>query len=241
MSSADTVLAAGTELFVHRDPSAVDRYWARDYRQHSPLAPDGPAGLRGFAEHLPEDFAFEPLRVLDDGHLVAVHGVYRGLGPVPLVAFDVFRVADGRIAEHWDAMEPLLPGPDGTRPGVDGPTAVTERERTRTNKGVAAEWVETALIGGDPGAAADHVRTGGYVDHAPATEATPPAYRRLHRVVGEGNFALTVSEAAGEAAGELAGAVARYDLWRLENGRIAEHWGVAQPVPERMAHANGMF
>jgi predicted SnoaL-like aldol condensation-catalyzing enzyme len=31
------------------------------------------------------------------------------------------------------------------------------------------------------------------------------------------------------------------DIWRLTDGRIAEHWDVVQPVPEPSATPNGMF
>ncbi|MFI7483487.1 nuclear transport factor 2 family protein [Kocuria sp. M1R5S2] len=237
MTSAETVIAAGTELFRDRDPSAVDRWWAEDFRQHSPLAPDGREGLRDLVQHLPEDFRVEIVRVLDDRDLVAVHAVYEGLGPGPVVGFDVFRVAGGRIAEHWDVMAPLRHGPRGTRPQVDGPVEVTDRERTRDNKTLAAEWVETALIGHEPGMVQDHVAFDGVEDHAAGGDRC--LYRRLHRVVGEGNFVLTVCE--GVAASDRGRTVACYDLWRLEDGRIAEHWAVVQPEPEEMAHGNGML
>ncbi|WP_205928520.1 nuclear transport factor 2 family protein [Rhizobium leguminosarum] len=48
----------------------------------------------------------------------------------------------------------------------------------------------------------------------------------IHQVLGEGNFVLTVSE------GTVGGApTAFYDLFRVENGKIAEHWDVIETIP----------
>lgn len=52
-------------------------------------------------------FRHEEARVIAEGDLVAVHGVYYGFGPNPLVAFDLFRVADVKLAEHWDIVAPV--------------------------------------------------------------------------------------------------------------------------------------
>jgi predicted SnoaL-like aldol condensation-catalyzing enzyme len=41
--------------------------------------------------------------------------------------------------------------------------------------------------------------------------------------------------------GEQGEGLAVVDLWRLENGRIVEHWDVEQPVPESSRVPNGMF
>ena len=55
-------------------------------------------------------------------------------------------------------------------------------------------------------------------------------------MIGEGNFVLTQSE------GEFAGKPTVYhDLFRIENGQIAEHWDVMQEIPAEMPHGNGML
>lgn len=121
MDNKELVLTAAGELFGAKDPSAVDRWVAPDYRQHSALIGDGPEALRGLVANLPEGFRYELARVIADGDLVALHGVYHGFGPEPLVAFDLFRVADGKLAEHWDALTPVVAETASGRSQTDGP------------------------------------------------------------------------------------------------------------------------
>ncbi|MFI7494351.1 nuclear transport factor 2 family protein [Kocuria sp. M4R2S49] len=244
MSSKQIVLTAGRELFGDRDASSVDRHWAPDYRQHSALAPDGTEGLRAMFQQLPDDFRFEPLRVLEDGDMVAVHCVYHGFGPEPTVAVDVFRVEDGKIAEHWDALAPL-PGGSAGRRRTDGPRETTGHERTAANKALLTEWVHERLIGADRDALEELARDPRYVEHG-ADPDERITRGTLRRVLGEGDFVLTVTEALlgrGNGGAEHGDPVPAgcYDLWRVADGRILEHWEVCQPVPERMPHGNGFF
>jgi len=102
-SNSDLVREALTALFINRDVSALDKYWASDYRQHNPQMADGTEGLRG---PLPEGFKYEMGAIAGEGDMVFVHGRYTGFAPVPLVAVDIFRVVDGKLAEHWDVLQP---------------------------------------------------------------------------------------------------------------------------------------
>ena len=64
-------------------------------------------------------------------------------------------------------------------------------------------------------------------------------YDKLHMVMGEGNFVLAVSE--GKFGKEEP--TAFYDLFRLENGQIVEHWDVIAPIPPKAKwkNKNGKF
>ena len=103
------VLAGIKGVFIDRDPSAVDRLFSADYRQHNPQIPNGPAAIKALLGNLSRDFKYEPGLVMADGDYVSIHGRYTGWGPKPMIAVDIFRVANGNIAEHWDVMQEEVP------------------------------------------------------------------------------------------------------------------------------------
>ena len=103
------VLAGIKGVFIDRDPSAVDRLFSADNRQHNPQIPNGPAAIKALLANLSRDFKYEPGLVMANGDYVSIHGRYTGWGPKPMIAVDIFRVANGKIAEHWDVMQEEVP------------------------------------------------------------------------------------------------------------------------------------
>ncbi|MFD4872440.1 nuclear transport factor 2 family protein [Streptomyces sp. NPDC058420] len=253
MSNAkNTVVTAAGELFGQKDPSAVDRWVAADYIQHSALAADGPEALRQLVAGLPEGFRYEGARVIADGNLVALHGTYHGFGPEPLVAFDVFRVdAEGKLAEHWDALTPLVKDTASGRSQTDGPAEVTASEETEANRALVAEFAQEVLVRADYSVLTDYISTGTYDQHNPeaadgldgfgaaatkwAEQGKNLVYKTVHKVIAEGEFVLLQSE------GEFGVPVAYYDLFRVQDGKIVEHWDVISPIPAELPHVNGLF
>jgi predicted SnoaL-like aldol condensation-catalyzing enzyme len=108
-ANKDLVLAGITGVFIDRDPNVLDRLFSDDYRQHNPQIPSGTAAIKGLLGTLPNNFKYEPGLVVAEGDYVFIHGRYFGWGPKPMVAVDIFRVADGKIAEHWDVMQEEVP------------------------------------------------------------------------------------------------------------------------------------
>ena len=103
------VRKAMTELFVHRDVSAVKRYFGSPYLQHNPTVGDGAEDLPKVVNALPANFKYEPGMIVADGEFVMIHGRYTGWGPKPLVTVDIFRVKKGKLVEHWDVMQEDVP------------------------------------------------------------------------------------------------------------------------------------
>lgn len=103
------VLAGIKGVFIDRDPSVLDRLFSNDYKQHNPQIPNGIAAIKAILAKLPADFKYEPGLVVAEGDYVAIHGLYIGWGPKPMVAVDLFRVANGKIAEHWDVLQENVP------------------------------------------------------------------------------------------------------------------------------------
>ena len=251
MNNKDLVIQAGGELFGAKDPTAVDRWVAADYKQHSSLIADGPEALRGLVAGLPEGFRYDGARAIADGEWVALHGTYHGLGPEPLVAFDLFRVTDGKLAEHWDALTPVVANTVSGRSQTDGPTAPRDLAKTEANRQLVTDFAEAVLKGADYSVLTDYISTGTYHQHNPeaadglagfgaaaaawAEQGKHLVYKTIHKVVAEGDLVLVQSE------GEFGVPVAYWDLFRVEDGKIVEHWDVIAPIPAKLPHTNGLF
>jgi len=98
-------LRALTGVFIDRDPGVVETHFAKDYIQHNPAIPNGSAVVQAVIARLGPEVSYEPGMVAAEGDLVMIHGRYVGLGPKPMIAVDIFRVADGKVTEHWDVLQ----------------------------------------------------------------------------------------------------------------------------------------
>jgi predicted SnoaL-like aldol condensation-catalyzing enzyme len=250
-SNKATAIEALTATLGKGDIAAVDQYFDPSYVQHNPDIANGTEPLKALITslHASGMFKSQTARVIADGDLVAFHGRYEGFGPTPLVAFDVFRMKDGKIVEHWDNLTAeTAPNPSG-HSQIDGATAITDLDKTDANKELVTDFVTRALIKGEHVDFTKYINPTTYVQHNSqvadglegfgafmgemAAKGISMKYNQVHQVIGEGNFVLTLSDGT---FGDQAQAF--YDLFRVEDGLIVEHWDVISAMPSADAKHN---
>lgn len=256
MSPVELVLTLLTAAFVDHDPDAARQYLAPDYIQHNPAIPTGAEGLAVAIPMVAQaGMTVTTHRVLSEGNLVVLHNTYENadaFGAPSFVAFDIFRVEDGVVAEHWDNLQAPPETTLSGRTMTDGPTEVADRDKTAANKDLVLGFVRDVLGGAAPENVATYMDPAVYMQHNPniadGLEGLMTAIKAYadqglvitkfepQIVVADGNFVFVASDAV------MGGDPwAFFDLWRVDNGKIVEHWDVVAPIPAEMAHDNGKF
>ena len=253
--SKKSIVGAFLGAVLQQDAAKMRELANADYIQHNPFIP---TGLEPFIQLLPvlkaHGTTAENVRMFEDGHYVFMHNIWRNAAPFGadvMVSFDIIRVDEhGKVAEHWDAMMAQTPPNPSGHTLTDGPTAITDLDKTETHKAQVKRLFD-ALIHGTPeqaGAAVQANFAPDYKQHNPMAAdgltgfmAAMPSeqwvFKKQHKVLGEGNFVLSISEGTHRGT-----PVVFYDLLRFDGGKIVEHWDVIQAIPTSgLANNNGMF
>ena len=235
------------------DPEAVAVVNEVRYIQHNPQTHEGSEGLAALFQRLSKTSPrVNIVRAFEDGDFVFAHTEYDFASRK--IGFEIFRFEDGRAVEHWDNIQERQGPNKSGRSMVDGPTEAVDLELTASNRTLVRSFVESVLIDGNLDQLTDFVDEKAYAEHNPrlgdgiallrsALEAEDNGYRRIdyqriHRILAEGSFVLCVSE--GSYSGEHS---AFYDLFRLANGKIVEHWDTTEKIAPRnmWKNDNGKF
>lgn len=236
------------------DQQAISYVNPERYTQHNLAVGDGLAGFGEVLQALPKDSAkVNVVRAFTDGDYVFSHTDYNFFGPK--VGFDIFRFENGLIVEHWDNLTVKADTPNpSNRTELDGSTILLDLDKTDENKALVSSFVDAILVKGEMGQLATFIDADNYLQHNTqiadglsglaaafedmAKQGISMVYTENHIILGQGNFVLSVSE------GSLADApTSFYDLFRVEGGKIVEHWDVIETIPAQSEwkNINGKF
>ena len=224
------------------------------YIQHNPQTQEGGEGLAVLFKQLAKSAPRVHIaRIFSDGDYVFAHTEYDFSHSN--IGFEIFRFEGDQTVEHWDNIQ-LRKGPNPSGHSmVDGATAITDWDKTEANREKVRSFVEEVLIHQQFNKLEDYIDSVGFIEHNPRigdgisalrSALSDPAsnhnitiqYDRVHRILAEGNFVLSVSEGFLNLAH-----TAFYDLYRMEQGRIVEHWDTTESIPARSEwkNDNGKF
>lgn len=240
--------------FATGDTETAAELLDENYIQHNLAYGTGEEAFIGSVEYLASaeaETTVDNVRAFEDGDYVFLQTVYNFAGAGEQVAFDIFRFdEDGEIAEHWDNLAALAEeaNPSG-HTQIDGTTEITDLDKTEENRELVENFLYDVMQGNNPDKTADYFDGDTYIQHntaiadgvsglndalaALAEQGIQMIYDETHMVLAQGNFVLAVSE--GTYGGEH---TSYYDLWRVEDGKIAEHWDVMETIADESEWQN---
>ena len=236
------------------DEAAVAVVNPNKYIQHNPQTHEGGEGLAELFKRLAKSSPrVNIVRVFSDGDYVFAHTEYDFSSSN--IGFEIFRFEGDMTVEHWDNIQPRKgPNPSG-HTMVDGPTEAFDFDKTEFNREIVGFFVDDVLIKGQFDKLEQYIDNSYYTEHNPRfgdgikvlhsalTESTSNEgmmiqYDKNHRILAEGNFVLSVSE------GSYNGIHSSFfDLFRVDNGKLVEHWDTTEAIPPRSEwkNDNGKF
>lgn len=220
----------------------LSNYMGESYTQHSTGVGEGKEGFRAF---FLDFFKRNPkreiqiVRAIEDGDFVFLH-VLQNLndGSVKWITMDVFRANEaGKIVEHWDVID-AYPECIVNEDPILGEFCVKDLEKTESNKKTIRLFLTEVLQNKELDKYHDYV-SNDIVEHSQWIQQENTDFKEaikkfgiyydfVFKVIGEGDHEVAYSQVI--VAGK---AYAIFDLFRLKDGKIVEHWDNREIVPSR--------
>lgn len=218
---------------------AVTKYTGRRYTQHSTGVRNGIEGFVEFFESFIERCPVRDIciiRSIVDGQYVFLQAFQDiNNGEAKWVTTDLFDTdQDNKIIEHWDVISEF----DSDNNHIDGPTEIQEIPSTEVNKEIIRAFMCNVMILGQSDQWETYINREAFIIHCSADTGAfdeyVGAYNQVCKIIGQGNFVVAYSRVLRENH-----EFARFDLFRLQNGRIEELWVNQEWVPPKHEWVNG--
>ncbi|MEM6841796.1 MAG: nuclear transport factor 2 family protein [Bacteroidota bacterium] len=222
-----------------KNEQVVEDSFAEDFIQHNPWAKDG---IDHIKEMLAFEFGYKPIRWVADGDIMAYHGYYTApnpLGEHPLLCVDMWRIENGKIQEHWDALAPLpeTQVTHATEGNGNGELAVSDAQIAK-NKAIVTRFLDHVLNRGRIDQIDDLVSHDYVYHHEQAgklqgirvlkdyivSQNDGKIPHDTKRIVASGDLVMTHAHFFGDNERVV------FDWFRLADDKIVEQWSVEQPV-----------
>ncbi|WP_394620218.1 nuclear transport factor 2 family protein [Lentzea sp. JNUCC 0626] len=244
MRNERVTMAVVHELFNKHDLGAVDRYFREPFVQHNPTIANGFAGIKKYVRQSPK-MRYEVYKLIADDNYVTVNSRVTGVGATKIV-MDVFRFDRGRIVEHWDVVQDEIPASQT----VSGNPMISRSKSLPSprhdNERIIAKALHELFDKRDLGAV-DRYWSDPYIQHAPFTANGKAAHRETMRnlppgiryepglIMAEGNEVVAHHRLIGVAPQP----VMVFHIYRMEKGKVVEHWENVQFEVPASETANG--
>ena len=218
----------------------LENYMGESYRQHSTGVPDGKAG---FAQFFNDFFKRNPdrdiqiIRDFTDGNYVFMQ-VLQNLngGTVQWVTADIFKAdQNDRIIEHWDVIEAYKK--NLAHDQILGDYKIEDVDLTEKNKATVRLFL-TEVMQNHDFTKFDNYVAEDVISHVPEISDGSEAYKSylldhkvtydfVFKVLGKGNWVVAYSKIIDQNQAQ-----AHFDIFKLKNNKIVEHFTVTEPIPK---------
>ncbi|WPV02548.1 nuclear transport factor 2 family protein [Mucilaginibacter sp. cycad4] len=240
ITNKQRVLSFYKQIVGQRKTELIPEFIVEDYKQHNPTVKQGRAGIIEMINYLktlppPPEGAKSPIvRSIQEGDFVVTHLDVQFMGK-HMAVVDLFKLKDGMLIEHWDAIQPLPDESGKTVTSTNGTAEIDHSALAENSKLVVAQFYK-AIIAKQ---SANQFIDTAYVEHDGSVFASggglvkylsqPERAIKIYRLIAEGDFVVVQSQF-----NRTHKTFVFYEIFRVAEDKIAEHWSVEQAIPDRI-------